>query len=158
MADLICEKEAHRIYQDLLDRICDAYFSDDFAAFKTLIHTPHVYRTETTEQRIETVEQMEQAFACFRDYLLGVGVTDFLRNCIGATALTPTKILGGHITDLLSNGTRLRDPYEVWATVELIDGAWRVTGSQNAVADTSWQSHAFRQGAQMKHESPAQRA
>ena len=62
--------------------------------------------------------------------------------------LANSKIIGGHMTEILRDGTRLRQPYEVWATLELINGAWMVTSSENAIADTSWQALAFRQGAE----------
>ncbi len=150
MPEKMTETEATEIYQDLLDRICDAYFSGDFSAFKAAIQVPHVYKTEGQEQHIESYEQMQQAFDCFCDYLQGVGVTDFIRTCTGAMELGPNRILGGHTTELLRNGARLREPYTVWATLELIDGNWMVTSSENAISDTAWQSLAFRQGAAMK--------
>ena len=145
----LTEEKASEIYQDLLDRICDAYFVGDFPAFKTAIHTPHTYSTEEKQHRIENDAQMEQAFNCFRDYLQGMGVTDFIRECTGAAFLAPNRIIGGHKSELLRNGTRLREPYTVWATLELLDGVWKVTSSEIAIADTAWQSVAFRQGAAM---------
>ncbi|MEO1640205.1 MAG: hypothetical protein AAFU41_13280 [Pseudomonadota bacterium] len=144
---IVTEEEACAIYQDLLDRICDAYFSDDFASFQTAIHVPHQYKTEDGEHRIETYEQMHEAFKAFRDYLIGVGVTNFVRRCTGALALSEAKLIGSHETDLLQNGVRLREPYEVWATLELVEGQWKVVSSENAVKDTCWQSFAFQHGA-----------
>ena len=152
MAQAFNEEMAKRIYQDLLEKICYAYFENDFGAFQEAMHVPHHYRTETDAQQIDTVDQLRRAFDCFRDYFEGLGVTDFIRTCTGAAIIGPEKIAASHVTELLRNGTRLHQPYEVWAILELVDGQWKVTSSENAIADTSWQAHAFRQGAEMTHE------
>ena len=148
MAEKITEVQAKQIYQDLLDRICDAYFDNDFEAFKAALHVPHSYATEGEERQIQTYDQMREAFDCFRDYLTGVGVTHFIRTCTGAMQLGHDKIIGGHMTETLRDGTRLRQPYEVWATLQMIHGKWMVISSENAISDTSWQALAFRQGAE----------
>lgn len=150
MASEITEEMAVEIYQHLLDKICAAYFENDFDAFQNALHVPHRYSTKGNEQLITTCAQMKEAFDAFRGYLKGLGVTDFIRICTGAAVLTPTKIIASHTTEFLRNGNRLRDPYEVWATLEFIEGTWRVTSSENAINDTSWQAMAFRQGATLK--------
>ena len=151
MAQVVDEKGAKQVYQDLLDKICYAYFENDFDAFQDAMHMPHHYRTETDAQQIDTADQLLRAFHCFRDYFVGLGVTDFIRTCTGAALLGPDKIAASHMTELLCNGTRLRQPYEVWAIVKKVDGIWKVASSENAISDTSWQAHAFRQGAEFKH-------
>ena len=149
MASQITEEMAVEIYQQLLDQICTAYFENDFDAFQAAIHVPHRYSTKENELQITTCAQMREAFDAFRGYLKGLGVTDFIRICTGAAVLGPTKIIAGHTTEFLRHGNRLHEPYEVWATLEFIDGTWKVTSSENAITDTSWQAMAFRQGATM---------
>ena len=147
MSSEITEKQAADIYQDLLDRIWDAYFNDDFDAFRSTMNVPHTYTTEVKEQTIETYDQLQIAFNSFRQYLIGMGITDMVRQCTGAMALGDRKIIGGHTTVLLRDGEELREPYSVWATLELTDGTWKVTSSENALSDTAWQSKAFGEGA-----------
>jgi hypothetical protein len=154
MTETLTEDSAFVIYQGLLDEISDAYFAGDLDAYLHVVHVPHEYSTDSAAHCINDASQMEAVFDSFRGYLEGIGVTDYLRSCTGAAPISNTKILGGHTTELLRNGARLRDPYEVWSTLELIDGVWKMTGSQNAISDTSWQAHAFRQGVEMKTTDP----
>lgn len=151
----INEELAKQIYQTSLDRICDAYFSNDFDAFLAHMHVPHSYTTQDgTQHTITNQIQMREAFDCFRQYLTGLGITHFIRECTGAMFLCETKIIGGHVSEFLQNGTRVREPYDVMAVLELIDGAWGVVSSENALPNTSWQSQAFRHGAQKTNEPP----
>jgi hypothetical protein len=154
VAQLVDEKDAKQIYQNLLDKICYAYFENDFDAFQDSLHVPHHYRTESDAQQIDNIDQLRRVFHCFRDYFLGLRVTDFIRTCTGTALLGPNEFSASHMTELVRNGTRLRQPYEVWAIVKRIDGIWKVASSENAISDTSWQAHAFRQGAELKHEPP----
>lgn len=154
MAQAVDEEMAKQIYQDLLDKICRAYFENDFCAFEEAMHVPHHFRTECVAQQIDTIDQLRHAFNCFREYFLGFGVTDFFRTCTGATPIGTDKIVGRHVTELLQNGTRLRPPYEVWGTLELIGDSWKVASSENALSDMSWQAHAVRKGAEKIHEPP----
>lgn len=145
----INEEMARQIYQDSLDQIGKAYFDNDFDAFKAKIHVPHQYATQDGTQHVITNHtQMRDAFDCFRDYMFGLGVTHFVRNCTGAMALCETKIIGGHQSEFLQNGTRIRDPYDVMSIMELIDGTWQVTSSENALPDNAWQVMSFRHGAE----------
>jgi hypothetical protein len=125
LAQAVDEEMAKQIYQDLLDKICRAYFENDFCAFEEAMHVPHHFRTECVAQQIDTIDQLRHAFNCFREYFLGFGVTDFFRTCTGATPIGTDKIVGRHVTELLQNGTRLRPPYEVWGTLELIGDSWK---------------------------------
>ncbi len=111
-----------------------------------MVHVPHRFSTEGKDFVVETVEEMERSFHHFREYLSGLGVTDFVRTCTGAAFLGTEKIMGAHISDLIRNAQRTREPYEVWSSLELIDGDWKVVASQNAIADTSWQAITFSQG------------
>lgn len=144
--DHLDENTAKRIYQELLDQIGSAYFDADFASFHRVVHVPHRFATEGKEHIVETTEHLHRSFDCFREYLAGLGVTDFVRTCTGAAFLGPDKIVGSHISDLISNGTRTREPYEVWSTMRRIDDRWQVVASQNALADTAWQAITFAQG------------
>ena len=151
MPDLISEEKAAEIYQQLLDDIQAAYFANDFAHYRQMIHAPHTYSTKGGTLRIADYDQLLLSFQAFGEYLQGLGVTEFRRKCLGAAVLSADKFIGSHSTEFLRDGTSLREPYEVWATVERIDGRWVVTGSENAIEDTSWQAHAFRQGAERIH-------
>lgn len=152
----ITEKMARQIYQDSLDQIAKAYFDNDFDVFKEKIHVPHKYATQDGTQHVITnYTQMRAAFHCFRNYLLGVGVTHFVRNCTGAMALSETRIIGGHLSEFLQDGTRIRAPYDVMAILELIDGTWKVISSENGLPDNAWQTMSFRQGAEKLNLPPS---
>ncbi|WP_341365388.1 hypothetical protein [Yoonia sp. BS5-3] len=149
MSPEVREETAKQIYQGALDRIGKAYFDNDFAAFQAEVYVPHHYTTqEGTEHVIANYAQLREAFDCFRDYFIGLGVTDFVRTCTGAMYLSETKIIGGHDTEVLQSGTRIRDPYSVMSIMELIDGVWQVCSSENALPDNSWQVMSFRHGAE----------
>lgn len=146
MSDVITEKQAADIYQDLLDRIGASYFDNDYVSFRTAMAVPHTYSSDAKEQMIDSYEQLEVAFHSFREYLQGMGVTEMHRECTGATALGNRKIIGGHTTALRRDGLDVQEPYGVWATLELTDEGWKVISSVNDVSDTAWQSKAFGEG------------
>lgn len=152
MGSEITEEMAVQIYQKMLDQICAAYFGDDFDAYTGAIAVPLYYSTKDNAYEIHNIAQMKEAFVAYRDYLIGLGVTDFIRICNGAAVLSPTKIIGTHTSELLRHGTRLRDPYEAWITLEVVDGTWKVTHSDTSITDTSWQAVAFRQGVRKANE------
>ncbi|MEJ6403592.1 hypothetical protein [Yoonia sp. 2307UL14-13] len=144
--DQLTESAAKDIYQGLLEKIGASYFDNDFASFRQMVHVPHHFSTEGKYFVIDTTEDLETSFHHFREYLAGLGVTDFIRTCTGAAFLGEDKIMGAHVSDLIRNGARTREPYEVWSSLDLIDGRWKVTGSQNALSDTSWQAITFSHG------------
>jgi len=141
------EAAATAIYQRLLDQIGETYFANDFAGFARFVHVPHRFITESEEKLIETPTQLQTGFDKFRDYLTGVGITNFIRKCSGAMFLSPDRIIGSHMTEMISQGTRIREPYEVWSTLERIAGRWMVISSRNAISDISWQAIAMGQTA-----------
>ena len=148
MSDVITEKQAEDIYQDLLDRIGASYFDNDYVSFRTAMAVPHTYSSDAKEQTIDSYEQLEVAFHSFREYLQGMGVTEMHRECTGATVLGDCKIIGGHTTALRRDGVNVQEPYGVWATLKMTDEGWKVASSVNDVSDTAWQSQAFGEGAQ----------
>lgn len=150
MEDRLTEDKAIEIYQTMLDDIRRSYSERDFSIYHGHLHIPQVCSTFDGTEQIDTVEQLQETFHCVCDYLTGLGVTEFHRVCTSAVVFGPDKIIGTHTTTLISNGKNLREPYEVWVTMERIEGQWKVVSSENAISGTSWQAYAFRQGAQLK--------
>lgn len=134
----------------MLDDIRRSYAERDFSIYNHHLHVPQVCSTFGGTEQIDTPEQLQETFNCVCDYLTSLGVTEFKRTCTSAVVFGPNKIIGSHITELIGQGGPLREPYEVWVTLEYLDGRWKVTSSENAVSGTSWQAYAFRQGAQLK--------
>lgn len=150
MQDQVTEDEAVAIYETMLDDIRRSYSERDFSIYNYHLHVPQVCSTFDGTEQIDTREQLQETFNCICDYLTGLGVTEFKRTCTSAVVFGPNKIIGSHTTELIGNGVPLRDPYEVWVTMEFLEDRWKVVSSENAVSGTSWQAYAFRQGAQMK--------
>ncbi|MDP5085396.1 MAG: hypothetical protein NWQ23_08240 [Yoonia sp.] len=150
MQDSVTEDHAVAIYQAMLDDIRRSYAERDFSIYNHHLHVPQVCSTFGGTEQIDTPEQLQETFNCVCDYLTSLGVTEFKRTCTSAVVFGPNKIIGSHITELIGQGGPLREPYEVWVTLEYLDGRWKVTSSENAVSGTSWQAYAFRQGAQLK--------
>ena len=142
----VSEEAARQIYQASLDKITKSYFDDDFDSFQANLSIPYTYvAPDGTKLVITNAAQTRDAFNCFRDYLLGAGVTHYVRDCMGAMFLEDKKIIGGHVSQFLQNGTQVREPYDVMMVIELIDGAWRTTSSECSPPKTAWPAVSFRQ-------------
>jgi hypothetical protein len=114
----------------LLDKICHPYFENDFGALQDAKHVPHPYSKETNAKQIDTADQLLRASYCFCDYFVGLSVTAFIRTCTDAALLRPDKIAASHMTDPLRNGTRLRQPYMIWAIKKKLMASGRLPPSR----------------------------
>ena len=146
------DDEAKQIYQDLLDRIAQAYFENDFAYYVSIIGLPHRFTTGEKTHILETSEELHSSFNSFREYMIGIGITNFVRVCSDAFATPNGELIGTHTTHMIANGIRQGGPYLVQSALEWRNDRWVVIASNNALLETDWQARTLTLGV---HKKPA---
>lgn len=130
------DRDAMAIYQDHVDRASAATLAADYAAFSACISFPWRVRTVNLDLCIEDDEEHRRNFRQFVDVLKTDNVTGLHRLVKTAWFVTPDVIEGTHISHMMHNGTRLRDPY--YNRIRLVrhpEHGWRETDCTNAVVN-----------------------
>lgn len=131
------------VSEALLEVTGDALLSGDFDAFASVFHVPQTMVTMAGSIYMETVDDMRRAFDDMHSHFMAIGVTDIVRKCVSAEYKSPTRIESTHVSDLLHNGKRLKEPYPVFSTLEKIDGQWKVISGEYALEPTNGQALAL---------------
>lgn len=148
---------AKQIYQELLDRLSEAYMREDFDYFRSMIHTPHEFVTKSGETILNDDEGLHRAFITFRRYMDSQGMTDFVRTSKSARFVSETEIEGTHVSHLVCGTKWIEEPYLVMSQLKVIDGIWKVYASYHEINDKSWTARSVKAGAaQPKGEDHAQ--
>lgn len=91
-----CDAEARRIYQDVLDRMNQAYFDGDLGVYRQLVHLPFTLSTFDSKVELTTPDEVGLMFRNLRLFLSSKNITSYIRVCIAARFLDPDTIEGTH--------------------------------------------------------------
>lgn len=127
----------------ILDVTGEALMTGNFDAFLSVFHVPQHMETLGGPIFMETEEDMRRAFDQMHNHLRAVKITDLVRKVVASEYGSGTRIESTHTSEALQNGKRMSDPYPVFSVIEKIDGTWKVTRSEYALAPTSGQALAL---------------
>ncbi len=129
--------EAARIYQDLLDRINDAYATGDFGAFAELVYVPHHLRTSTKTYVLRDRDQLKKMFEEFISHLTNLRVDNFIRECKSAEFRGADRIEGDHLSHMLRGTDYVEPMFRSRSLLMRVGQSWMVCASENRVNENS---------------------
>lgn len=129
------QPDAKAISQEVLDITGAALLSGDFDAFAACFSLPHEIETFEGTMTIKTMAELHERFDKVRGYFKANAVTDIVRHVMEADFVDAETIQHSHQTRVLSGPILVQAPYPSLSIMSQIDGRWRVTSSQYAIAD-----------------------
>ncbi|MEP5727783.1 MAG: hypothetical protein ABJL67_00275 [Sulfitobacter sp.] len=127
--------KAISIYQEHLDVLTEAVMENDFPKFNARISLPHHIQNINAEFHSNSEDEMQSLFHQAHQIFKFDGITSFIRLVTNASFVSPTVIVGEHLSEMLRGTTRALPPYR--NCLRLVvgnDGIWRETHSVNAIA------------------------
>lgn len=98
-----------------------------------MIRVPHKVSSLGPDIILQTRDDLYSLFQSIRQHLDQIGATTYLRTCISAQFATETEIIGTHETRVMMGTQALEEPYPVKSHLGLIEDAWWVCKSDNAI-------------------------
>ncbi|MEM9432790.1 MAG: hypothetical protein AAGA12_02620 [Pseudomonadota bacterium] len=135
---------AKEIYQDMLDRIGQAYFDDDFDYIRRVIFVPHTFVTFESTYVMETETDLRKMYDNLRVHFRSQNIDTYHRVCHAAEFKSSTLIEGMHVTHMLSDVQQVEDSYPVRSFLKCVDNVWQVFCSDNAITEDGWHSRALK--------------
>lgn len=126
------EQSARSIVEVMLKRTSDAILADDFEAMNGCFAFPLLLESMQSKMVIRTTKEHRKLFVSLIEGYRSKNVTEIIRVCEVAEFVSPEMIRSLHISHIMSGNTRVDDPMPTLATIERIDGDWRITASQYA--------------------------
>lgn len=123
------DPEAHRHYQELLDRIHMHFWARDWPALEPCFAIPNRVTCKDADRVFDSYADWVPALAAARDSYAKVGAKECHRLCREArfSDASRTKIAGRHVTYILRDAQFVLPPYEGVLTMDLHDGDWRAS-------------------------------
>lgn len=110
-----------------------------------MIRLPHKVSSLGPEIILQTRDDLHRLFQSIRRHLDQTGATAYLRTCISAQFTSETEIIGTHETRVMMETHVVEEPYPVKSQLCLIDDAWWVCKSDNAIEPEKGMGRAIRQ-------------
>ncbi|MEM7724625.1 MAG: hypothetical protein AAF376_20005 [Pseudomonadota bacterium] len=135
---MMSNTDALTIYQDLLDKLSDAFISGEEDQFLPHIIYPHSITTETGVIHVPNRTSARMHFHKMSEALRAQGITHYVRSAKTAAFDGPDVILGTHTTRLLRNAIEAVPPFQNEMRLERENGVWGVRNSRHMAPYLSW--------------------
>ncbi|MDX8351150.1 hypothetical protein [Cognatiyoonia sp. IB215182] len=136
-------KTAKEISEHLLKVTADALMQHDFESFASAFGLPQTMTTIESEIRLLTRDDLRMAFEQMCDCFQSMGMTELRRVCEAAAFCGPDRVEATHTSHVLAHGKDIVPPYPVFSVLERLDGQWKITGSDYALAGDQPQAKAL---------------
>lgn len=140
------DRTAKDISDHALEVTGQALLTGDYASFAACFRLPYKCTTMGTSITYETDDQFRLAFNNMHQKFKLMGLTDLVRVTEAAKFTGPDRIAATHISHPMSGTIRLEEPYPVFTNFERINGVWKISSSDYALAFGQPQAIALRQG------------
>lgn len=129
------DREAHRIFQDWLDRVVVHVVDDDHAAWRRTMSCPLVVDSATGPSAMATEDQLRAKFDEWRRLIATHDLTDLIRTAHDVRAVARDGIEGAYTFDILSHGAPVIPRFISGATLKFREGHWRATHLHSGLAE-----------------------
>ncbi len=128
---------ARHIAEALLALTGKAMMADDFVAFHRHQVLPQPIETFEGRKMVTTPAQMQVVFASVRAHQKRLGVTRLERHCAEAKFVGRENLEAVYTSYAYRNRTLIQQPYQSFAFLRLVGGAWKFAYCMYAVPGES---------------------
>ncbi|MDX8348206.1 hypothetical protein SLH49_09420 [Cognatiyoonia sp. IB215446] len=136
-------KTAKEISEHLLNVTANALMQHDFESFASAFGLPQTMTTAESEIRLLTRDDLRTAFEQMCECFQSMGVTELRRVCEAAAFCGPDRVEATHTSYVLAHGNDVVPPYPVFSVLERLQGQWKITSSDYALAADQPQAQAL---------------
>lgn len=130
----------------MLGQTGEALLTGNFEQFLACFELPQDMDTFAGRRHLETADDLRSVFDHVRGYFHAIGLTSLNRRCVDALFRDQDTVVTMHESRLVTHGQDLREPYFALGTIQRIDGIWKITFSQYAIAGSDEHSLALMGG------------
>lgn len=127
-------------FDHFLADITDPFLTGDISQWQARLRLPFTLITKTGPVTLDSPQDVQDNFALYIEALAIMKADVISREKIGFEPCEDGTIIATYRTHLLSQGTRIRDPYTASALLHPDDGRWRMSSILNALGHHHWTS------------------